>query len=162
MKRAIIAFLFGFLCLTPAFADGAYLAPSAIGQAATPLSAALGGTADTGSAWTASSPAATCGTGSPTTITTAMRSKAIGKTTFVEGVVTLTTINTCSGALRIALPSTAQSQAMGSAVNANTSVIEVATIAASGTVISIFTPSAGAFPGINGQEIDFSVVYESQ
>src|SRR6478609_1227060 len=44
-----------------------------------------GGTGDTGTIWSSSSPSATCGTGSPTTITTTIKTKTLGKTTWING-----------------------------------------------------------------------------
>jgi len=69
-----------------------------------PLTVARGGTGDTGSAWSAYTPTVTPGSGAFTSATAAGRYKQIGRTVFVQIVVTITTNGTAGAYIDVSLP----------------------------------------------------------
>jgi hypothetical protein len=71
------------------------------------LAVARGGTGDSGTAWAAYTPSPACGTGAFTT--NSARFKQIGKTTFAQIDVTITSITGCANSFTFTLPATAQS-----------------------------------------------------
>lgn len=126
--------------------------------------ASIGGVALNFGAWTAYTPTITSNTGTVTgeTITKATRYKTLGKTTFVEGRITLTDIGsgTPGGFVGVSLPNTAQSIGFTSGMLADARAA-TGYIAASAAHIEFYLYS-GATLWTNGNVIYFSGVYENQ
>lgn len=101
------------------------------------LTVAEGGTGDTGTAWTAFTPAYSCGTATFTNGSS--RSKTLGKTTWIEVDFTITAIGTCASPnVTFTLPNTANSSGNAAAgqevaVTANTGLCRVAAASATAT-----------------------------
>ena len=120
-----------------------------------------GGTGDTGTAWSQTTPTVACGAGTPTTITSVVRVKTIGKSVWWSVNVTLTDIGTCTVAVSVPLPFTANEQFMGSAVNNNTGTFEFSVINSAQAVLIIYA-NGFVFPGTNGQTLTASGIAEGQ
>lgn len=98
-------------------------------------------------AWTTYAPTVTCGGGTPAAATASGRYKQIGKSVLIEGFISVFTIGTCTGNMRISTPITAAGNYYAMSVfDTGTGATGSAAIAsADGTAIRIFTV-AGAFP----------------
>ena len=143
-------------------------APSLV-QATTPagitsgaiLTAAQGGTGDTGGAWTVSNPVPTASSGTFTSVSCTLRVKKIGFINFVNISIIVTTNGTAAGAVLLPLPFTA----------AATTVIAGREVQAAGKMLS-GTINAGAasisianydnsYPASSGTTLSLSGVIES-
>jgi hypothetical protein len=112
-----------------------------------PLTAALGGTNDTGSAWSTYSPAVTANSGSFTSVSAAGRYKDLGKTRFITVSVTVTTVGTAAASATIPLPNgTTAAASTLSAQDANdgTAGADGGANIASGAASIIWSPGNGA------------------
>lgn len=126
------------------------------------LPVANGGTGDTGTEWSVTTPTVVCAAGTPTNITATVRTKTIGKTTFVHGEVTLTNIGTCTLAVRVPIPNNARSLSQLAATNQTTfTLISGQTTGPGANSITLFS-SGLAFPGVNGDTLYFNGTYENQ
>lgn len=106
--------------------------------------------------WTVATPSITCGVGSVTAATVAVRSKVLGKTVFIEGNVTITTLNTCAGTtITVPITGTAASGTPLIGYNGTLGTSFPAQINSGATSATlIFTPAA--------QNYFFAGVYEQQ
>lgn len=130
-----------------------------LATASIPLSVANGGTGDTGTAWTAFTPSLACGTATFTN--NSMRSKTMGKTTWIEGDFTITAIGTCTNLITFNLPNTANSPAAFGTFENTRNLIAGCVIASIGsTGAACLLNAAGAW-NVNDR-IKFSGVYENQ
>ena len=129
----------------------------------TPLSVAQGGRGIGNTAWTSTTPTVTCLSGTPTTITSTIRSQTIGKTTTVNAVIVDTTNGTCGGAFLFNLAALSQNSATGVCVN-NSSVGDTGVMALSPSSVQVFvanTTGAASFFA-NGTTVNCTATYESQ
>lgn len=158
-NAGVTSFSAGSTGLTPGSAS-----TGAISLAGT-LAVANGGTGDTGTAWTSYTPTITAAIGTLTTVSATGRYKTLGKTCWIEIVITLTTNGTGSGALSATLPSgvTAESAAMlvGREIVSIGKMLH-GDIAASATSISPITFYDASYPGGNNTGHILSGVFEKQ
>lgn len=168
MKMLLVRLLAFWLAVTPVYADSSFVAPTAIGQAATPLSIALGGTADTGTAWTSYSGsvgAITCGGGTITASIGAARYKSIGKSFWAHIDITETSNSACASNILIAtaLPAIPNNTVTCSGINKNTGVGLVAFAPNAGANSLTVATAAGAVPiTANSQFLSIDCSFESQ
>lgn len=125
---------------------------SSAGSAATTIAAV---------AWTTSAPTPTCAAGTPTTITTAASSRALGKSVVFTMTTTLTNIGSCTTALFLGTSfiTTVRPCAV-SAVNTTTLITKTAFFAVSTSTLQV-TGAGLTFPGVNGDVITISGVCEN-
>lgn len=139
---------------------GSAAAPAEI---ALPLAAALGGTGDTGTAFTAYTPTVTASSGTITTATASGRYKVLGKAIFLEVQVNITTNGTGAGVLNATLPGGITPAAnfilAGRELAVNGQMLS-GTIQTSGTTIGIMKYD-NTYPGANGAVLVLSGIYES-
>lgn len=135
---------------------GAYSGKPAI-LTGTTLAVVSGGTGDSGTAWSTSTPTPTSAGGAFTTASSILHVKTIGKTVFVGGSITITTVGgAASGVLRLTVPDTAGVSMSLTAINANT-VAPAGAFINSGTTTLTINPTAGFS---NGDVYYFGGVYE--
>jgi hypothetical protein len=125
------------------------------------LPVANGGTGDTGTAWTAYTPAITCQTGSITTLGYNVGSyKQIGKTVIVRIDFAITTNGTGATQLRASLPFTAAANQYAMSGHEYTNGKSISgLIGASGTYTTVFYYD-GTYPGANGRAYNMVGIYE--
>lgn len=123
---------------------------------------AQGGTGDSGSAWTAYTPTVTAQSGTFTSVTGTGRYKTIGKTTFVQIAVGITTNGTAGSWVIASLPNTAGSAVQilaGRATVLSTKMLQ-GQINGGGTTVAILNYD-NSYPGATGEQLVLSGVYES-
>ncbi len=131
-----------------------------LGERAT-VPVANGGTNDTGSAWTTSTPSVTSSGGTITTASCAFAYKALGKTVWFRAAVTITTSGTGSGFIQFTVPSgTTNAAVAGGGYNTTTAVSTIWSIPASSTTLSIAKYDGTTQIG-NGNVIVITGVYET-
>jgi hypothetical protein len=108
-------------------------------------------------AFTATTPVPTCQSGSGT-LSSAVRTKTIGKTTVVNVTVTITAIGTCGGFFSVGLPNTAQGLTIFAGVNNSSGATVIGET--SGASILVFAPTF-QLAGTTGQTVSVSGVYEN-
>jgi hypothetical protein len=121
---------------------------------------AEGGTGDTGTAWTHTTPIVTCDSGTPTTMTASVYSKTLGKTTWISGVLTVTSVGTCTVAAIVPLPNTAAEDMTLAAYDESSGFLEVAKAGAGGSGLLVFQP--GFTIPSDGMAVNFSGTYTNQ
>jgi len=125
------------------------------------LPVANGGTGDTGTAWTQTTPTPGCTSGSGT-LSSTLRTKTIGKTLFFSATVTVTTLNTCAGILYVPLGVTASTGNFGySGRNTTSGLMLQGWTPASDTNIYIVTDGSGFPASGDGQTLFVSGVLET-
>jgi hypothetical protein len=130
-------------------------------QPTTPVAVAYGGTGDTGTAWTAWTPTLSAASGTFTSAVAAGRYKTIGKTCFFTVAVTITTNGSAAGSVNITMPFTAQSSSISvGRETASTGAMLQGALAASGTTMTIFTPT-NTYPGASGYVLQMTGVFET-
>jgi hypothetical protein len=126
---------------------------------ALPLSVANGGTGDTGTAWSAFTPAYSCGTATFTN--NSSRSKTWGKATFWEIDATITAIGTCTSTLSFTVPVAANSGAGGGGKDVAATGAGVSCAISASTASMVCSPSTGGNYAVNFRVL-LSGVYENQ
>lgn len=124
---------------------------------------ANGGTGDTGTAWTAYTPALTVGSGSLTLASASGRWKKIGKTVFFSINVSITTNGTAATTLNATLPVAAASAGYSQIFACRDEGLGAflqGRLLSGGSVVTFIT-SANAYPGANGSSICCTGTYES-
>lgn len=126
----------------------------------TTIAVANGGTGDTGTAYTATSPAITCGSGTITSASSTLRTKQIGKTTFFNWTVVITTNGTCAVSLTTAtgIVSVVNNHFAGRDLTAGTQLL--CNITTSSGVLTMLT-AAGSYPGADGKTLTCNGTYEN-
>lgn len=125
------------------------------------LPVANGGTGDTGTAWTTYTPTITANAGTFTTVSATGRSKTIGKTVFIEIVVTVTNVGTASQSVNATIPTGTTAAAFGlvGKETQNTAKQVSGSIPSGGNTVTI-TFYDGTFPGGTGNIIVVNGIYE--
>lgn len=127
------------------------------------LPVANGGTGDTGTAWSAYTPAVTA-PGGLTTASGTGRQKSIGKTTFFQATATITTNGAGNTRIDIGLPAAAVTATMIDMVVGIESALtgkQVQGTIQSGSGVANVKFYDGTYPGANGAVISISGVYEA-
>lgn len=154
LRATVIAIALG---LEPAAADGLRQ------QYPIPLPSAMGGTGNNGGAWTTYTPSLVCGN-FPSTLTAASatgRYRQIGKTTFVEIDITITTNGACGTYLGATLPFAAVAATVLPAANRSNGFVATGNVGATGSTAAIFLYN-GAYPGGDANVVTLNGVYEAQ
>lgn len=126
-----------------------------------PLPIAQGGTADSGTAWTTYTPTVSVGSGSMTTKTATGRSKTLGKTTWIEILLLITTNGSAATSISLTLPNTAGNTKYALAAhNDTTGTACTALIESGGTTVTLFKYD-GSYPGADSTNLVVGGVYES-
>ena len=126
------------------------------------VAVANGGTADTGTQWSQTTPTPTCLVGTPTTISSLVRVKTIGKTAFLSVQVTDTTNGTCASVIMVQLPFTSISlTSVYCRENALTGFSGAGTISAAASQMQI-TNYINATFAATGAVVNCSGVVETQ
>lgn len=125
------------------------------------VAVAGGGTGDTGTAWSSYTPTLACGSGSLTTSSASGRSKTLGKTTWIQISITVTTNGTCGGFISATLPNTANNNAAFSGQDTATNTVVTFNMSASGTTVAMVKYD-GTYPGVSAHSYVVSGVYENQ
>jgi hypothetical protein len=113
-------------------------------------------------AWTAYTPTLACASGTLTTASAAGRSKAIGKTTSINIIVTITTNGTCAGFVAVGLPVTSNNAAILSGRENAVTGKMLQGIAAAGAASFALLNYDGTYPGANGATFIVTGILESQ
>lgn len=112
-------------------------------------------------AWAAYTPVVSASTGTITTSSATGRSKTIGKTTYIEMVLTITDNGTGAAAVIATLPNTSASEAILSGRGRAVSGASVhGAIGVAATAVVIFRYD-NAYPGATGEVLVLSGVYEN-
>jgi hypothetical protein len=119
-----------------------------------------GGTGDTGTAWTHTTPTVTCDVGTPTTVTADVYTKTLGKTTWLTATLTLTNIGACTTYAIIPLPNTSAQNATFTATDISSGTVIVARAEVGGTRMLVYAPGY-TFPP-QGDTVTVSGVYTNQ
>ena len=127
----------------------------------TTIAVANGGTGDTGTAYTITTPSATCGTGSLTTSVTTLRTKQIGKTTFFNLTVVITTNGTCATSITVATGITSAANKLFVGRDLTAGGMLLCNITPTSGVITMLT-SAGSYPGADGKTLVCNGTYEAE
>lgn len=127
------------------------------------LQVANGGTGDTGTAWSTYTPTVTPSAGSITTYSAAGRYKTIGKTMFLNVVITITTNGTGSGLLSATMPPGFTAAAASSFSGVESAVLGHALRVniASGASSMVMTKYDNTYPGANGHVLVINGVVEA-
>ena len=126
-----------------------------------PLSAAQGGTGDTGGAWAVSTPAVGASSGALTTASATLRMKKIGRSALVNLAVTVTTNGTAAGALTVTLPFTAAVlSVLAGRETSSTGKALQAFVSAGSNTLSIINYD-NSYPAANGTLLVLSGVVEA-
>lgn len=128
-----------------------------------PVPVAVGGTGDTGSAWTSYTPTVTATTGTFTSVSATGAYKTIGRTMFIRFTVTITTIGTAAGRMLVTLPSgsfAAAGAGFAGGFNNTSNLICGGTNFDDITKFSLVT-AAGLFPGTTGDVINFAGILQT-
>ena len=126
------------------------------------LPVANGGTGDTGTAWTSYTPTVSAGSGTFTSVSATGRYKTIGKTTFIQIAVTITTNGTAASNVQATLPSTAAG--FHYALNGretNSTGLMLNAVVFSGTNLVYITKYDNTYIGANGYVLSVCGVYEA-
>lgn len=123
------------------------------------LPVANGGTGDTGTAWSSSTPALSCGSGTLTSATGTLRVKTIGKTLFFNYRLVITTNGTCATNISFTMPNTSQVMIYIWGLNETTGTRLRGTYAT--TTFTMFTET-GAYPGADANTLVFNGTAEIQ
>lgn len=129
----------------------------------TTIAVANGGTGDTGTAWSSSTPSIACGAGTMTSGTATLRVKSIGKTTFVNLSIAITTNGTCASFITVAVPTgnaAARAYLFGANVTAGVPIIKG--VLATGSATLLVTNATDTYPGADATTLVISGVYEAQ
>lgn len=116
------------------------------------------------SAWTGYTPTLSCASGTLTTATASGRSKTLGKVTFIETQINITTNGTCAGIINVTLPNSAQSNAVLAGRESTTTgkmlqgFIDVSQSVSGFQLLNY----DNTYPGGNGFALTVSGSYESQ
>lgn len=139
---------------------GSAAAPAEI---ALPLAAALGGTADTGTAWTVYTPTITAGSGTFTTVSATGRYKVLGKTCFISMSITITTNGTAGAYINATVPFATPAAANYCLAGRDIALNSMSVCGNIGAASSaaIITRYDGAYPGVNGVVLVLSGTYET-
>lgn len=137
--------------------------PATLAEIALPLAVALGGSGDTGTAWTAYTPTITATSGTFTSVSATGKYKQIGKTTFIQIAITITTNGTAAGVVLATPPA-------GITANGNF-ILPGRELAVIGTTVTATVVSGAAqiqitkydatYPGVNGAQLVVSGSYEA-
>jgi hypothetical protein len=138
------------------------LFPGNVNGSYAPIEVRRGGTADTGTAWTAYSPVVTAGSGTITTATASGRYKLLGKTAFVQLTVSITTNGSGASNIQLSLPFTAGAAryAVTGLEYAATGKQVVGASTAGGSEVVIYFYD-GSYPGNSGYALALSGVMET-
>lgn len=126
------------------------------------LSVARGGTGDSGTAWSTTTPTVTCQGGTPTNVTASVTMKTLGKSVLGMSVnVVVTTLGTCTGFLSVPLPSNAAATTTLVGINSTTDTALFGLVAGGSNAFLIFASGLTA-PATNGQTISISTGLQTQ
>lgn len=129
-----------------------------------PLPVSIGGTGDTGSAWTAYVPTVSSATGSCTSCSATGRYKTLGKTVWFSQQITITTNGSAASQIRTTLPPGLTPQtgfsASGGRSDATGPTLWALGVAGVGTLF--IARYDGVYPGVDGATFSISGTYESQ
>lgn len=119
-----------------------------------------GGWGDAGTAWSTYTPTLSCGSGTFTSASAAGRSKTVGKTTFVNIVVTITTNGTCGAFTGVTLPNTTVGPIYLGGRSSSGNTVGGQTSGATTTIQ--YAGATGGYIGGDGTTTVLSGVYENQ
>ncbi len=128
------------------------------------LPVANGGTGDTGTAWTAYTPTVTATTGTFTTVSAVGNYKQIGKTVFFAAEITITTIGTAAGRMKVSLPVNTSNLYVGHGSGGNNAALRMLAVSPgliNATDAIVVFASDDTFPGTSGQILYISGTYEA-
>jgi hypothetical protein len=124
------------------------------------LPVANGGWGDAGTAWGTYTPTLSCGSGTFTSASAAGRFKTVGKTTFVNIVVTITTNGTCGAFIGVTLPNTTVGASFIGGRSSSGNLVG-GQISGAGTVLN-YSGATGSYVGSDGTTTVLNGVYENQ
>jgi hypothetical protein len=126
-----------------------------------PLTVALGGTGDTGTAWSSGAATVGFGGGATGTVSGTLRSRTVGKLYFFQVTISATSITAspANSDIRVTLPVTTAAANSLVAINLTTNALCLGRINASGTVLAIVKYD-GSFPAVTGDSLAVSGVIE--